>query len=82
MKNPFEKEDNSNVLIAAALVGAIAAGTITYLYLVKKGAAFRKKMNDKAEEGKEKAAEYLKAKTRKLKKQKTDLHELESLAGN
>jgi len=36
MKNPLAKQNNSS-MIAAILIGSIAAGTIAYLYLTESG---------------------------------------------
>jgi hypothetical protein len=79
MKNPFVKEDNNSLVIAAVAIGAIAAGAITYLYATKKGFAFGKKLADAAGEGRNKAADYLEKKTAKLKKKTTDLREIEDI---
>lgn len=56
MKNLFEKEDNT-LLIATLFAGAAIAGTVTYLYRSKRGAAARKSVNHRLkEEGKDVAA--------------------------
>lgn len=36
MKNPFVKEDNTGILVAAA-IGTVAAGALAYLYLTESG---------------------------------------------
>lgn len=79
MKNPFVKEDNSGLVIAAVAIGAIATGAIAYLYSTKKGFAFRKKLSGGTNEAKEHAKDYLEKKTHKLKKKTTDLHEIEDI---
>lgn len=79
MKNPFVKEDNSGITIAAVAIGAIAAGAIAYLYATKKGFAFRKKLSSKSDAVKEHATDYLQHKAPKLKKKTTDLHEIEAI---
>ncbi|QQL49059.1 YtxH domain-containing protein [Mucilaginibacter ginkgonis] len=40
MKNPFEKEDNSSLIIGM-LIGSLAAGAATYLFMTKRGATIR-----------------------------------------
>jgi DNA-directed RNA polymerase subunit M/transcription elongation factor TFIIS len=80
MKNPFEKEDNS-LVIAAVAIGAIAAGAIAYLYTTRYGSIFRNKVNEKVEENKEHATDYLAKKSHQLKKKKTDLHEIQEIIG-
>jgi esterase/lipase len=71
MKNPFVKEDNSNILIAGLALGAIFAGAITYLYIKRKA-----DIDAAAAELKEHAQDYLKKKEKKMKKHKTDVSEL------
>jgi esterase/lipase len=71
MKNPFHKEDNSNILIAGLALGAIFAGAITYLYIKRKA-----DIDAAAAELKEHAQDYLKEKGKKAKKIKTDISEL------
>jgi phage-related minor tail protein len=82
MKNPFVKDNDNSLVIAAVAIGALAAGAIAYLYATKKGFAFRKKLSNTAEEGHEKATEYLEKKARKLKKKTTDLHHLEGIVSH
>jgi gas vesicle protein len=79
MKNSFQKEDSNSLIIVAVAIGAIAAGAITYLFATKKGFTFRKKLTSDAEEGHEKATQYLQKKARKLKKKTTDFHEIEEI---
>lgn len=63
MKNPFEKEDNT-LLIATLFAGAAIAGTATYLYRTKRGAAALKSINHRLkEEGKDVAAGVVSKKT-------------------
>lgn len=47
MKNPFVRENN-NGLIVAVLLGSIAAGALTYLFLTDGGADAREKLKKKA----------------------------------
>lgn len=46
MKNPIEKQDNT-VLIVAVTIGAIAAGTLAYLYLTEGGSEVRSSIKHK-----------------------------------
>jgi esterase/lipase len=71
MKNPFHKEDNSNLLVAGLALGAIFAGAITYLYIKRKADILAAEA-----ELKEHAQDYLKAKAPHVKKVKTGIHEL------
>lgn len=71
MKNPFHKEDNSNILIAGLALGAIFAGAITYLYIKRKA-----DIEADAAELKEHAQDYLKKKEKQARKLKTDVSEL------
>ncbi len=77
MKNPFHKEDNSNILIAGLALGAIFAGAITYLYLKRKAA-----IEAEAAELKAHAQDYLKKKEKHAKKIKTDVSELAGIIHN
>lgn len=72
MKNPFVKENNSGVLIAAAVTGILAAGATAWYY-IKRAAA--NKTHD------EHATDYLKP-VPLLHKKKTDLHDLHTIASN
>ena len=74
MKNPFHKEDNSNILIAGLALGAIFAGAITYLYIKRKA-----DIEAAAAELKEHAQDYLKKKEKQAKKIKTDVSELANI---
>jgi predicted RNase H-related nuclease YkuK (DUF458 family) len=51
MKNPFEKEDHTGVIVAAA-IGAAAAGTLAWLFLTESGndviQSIRHKLKDEA----------------------------------
>lgn len=78
MKNPFEKEKNTNVWLAVVL-GALTAGAVAYFLIDKRNKAAAKLANA-AEDAQEKAAKYLKMKAGKPKKHKSDIHELEQLA--
>lgn len=77
MKNPFQKEENSNGLLAGLALGAIFAGAITYLYIKRKA-----DVEAAAAELKEHAQDYLKEKEKHLKKAKTDVSELAHLIHN
>ncbi|RWY47136.1 hypothetical protein [Mucilaginibacter gilvus] len=71
MKNPFKKQDNSNILIAGLALGAIFAGAITYLYIKRKA-----DIDAAAAELKAHAQDYLKNKGAQMKKHKSDISEL------
>lgn len=75
MKNPFKKEDYISALLAYAALGAIATGTITYLYLKKRSALKAVK-----KEAREHAGDYLKHNNFK-KRRTTDVHDLERIVG-
>jgi hypothetical protein len=77
MKKLFKQDDNSAILIAGLAIGASAAGAIGYLYF-KRNARLRAE----AREIKEHAKDYLKAKTGKKQKHKTDVDELKPIAAN
>ena len=71
MKNPFNKEDHSGLIIGAIVAGALAAGAGIWFYLRGKRAA-------EAEAYRlEHAQDYLKKKQKK--KKKTGLNELEDI---
>lgn len=72
MKNPFVKEDNTALWIAAAVTGALAAGAGIWFYL-------HGKRTGALEEQLDNAQDYLEKKHKKLKKHKTDLHDLEDI---
>lgn len=73
MKNPFNKEDHSGLIIGAIVAGALAAGAGIWFYLRGKRAA-------EAEAYRlEHAQDYLKKKQKKKKKHKTDVNDLEGL---
>lgn len=69
MKNPFQKEDNSGVLIAGLAIGAMFAGAITYLYIRKKA-----EIREATDNLKEHAKDYLKKKVKK--KLRTEIKDL------
>ncbi|WCT13415.1 hypothetical protein [Mucilaginibacter jinjuensis] len=73
MKNPFNKEDHSGLVIGAIVAGVLAAGTGIWFYLrgksAAKGDAYRL----------EHTQDYLKKKQKKKKKHKTGLNELEDI---
>jgi hypothetical protein len=50
MKNPFEKKDNSTLIVAIA-AGALTAGVLAYLYLTESGASARSSISHKAKDG-------------------------------
>ena len=70
MKNPFIKENDSGFWIAAAVSGAIAAGTIAWIYFTRTIAE---------PEPDENATDYLKPRSGKHRKT-TDLHDLHTIA--
>lgn len=71
MKNPFIKENNNGLWIAAAITGAIAAGTLAWFYIKRATGAPKPDLP---------ANDYLKPKPGKHKKT-TDLHELHTIVG-
>ncbi|MDR6945088.1 hypothetical protein [Mucilaginibacter pocheonensis] len=76
MKNPFKKEDHTWLWIAASITGALAAGAGIWFYLHGKRVATMTAYH------KEHAQDYLNTKrSKKKKKQRTDLHELEDKLG-
>lgn len=72
MKNPFKSEDNTGLIVGAIVAGALAAGAGIWFYLRGKRAAEAEAYRQ------EHAKDYLKAKDKKKKKHKTDVHELEN----
>jgi uncharacterized protein HemX len=70
MKKLFVKTDRSTIWIGAAVAGALAAGAGIWFYLQGKRAAAQEAT------AAEHAQDYLKEKRKKLKKHKTDVHEL------
>jgi hypothetical protein len=63
MTNPFKKEDNT-ALIAAMLIGGIAAAGLAYLYLTDDGGEFRGQLKRNLKErGKNMAANAINRKT-------------------
>lgn len=73
MKKIFLKEDRTTLYISAVVIGALAAGAGIWFYLRGKRAA------EEEADRHEHAQDYLKAKQKKKKKHKTDLHELEEI---
>ena len=73
MKNPFNKEDHSGLIIGAVIAGALAAGAGIWFYLRGKRAAEEEAYRH------EHAQDYLKAKKKNKKKHKSDVEELENL---
>jgi gas vesicle protein len=63
MKNPFVKEDNTG-LIAAIVIGSLAAGALAYLFLTDSGDAVRGNIRRKAKQkAKDLAAKAVNKKT-------------------
>jgi hypothetical protein len=63
MKNPFEKKDNT-VLILALFGGIAIAGTLAYLYLTESGADTRESLKRKLKrEGRDLAAGVISKRT-------------------
>jgi uncharacterized protein HemX len=73
MKNLFKREDNTDLIVGAIIAGALAAGAGIWFYLRGKRAAEAKAYRH------EHAQDYLKAKTKKKKKHKSDVEELQNL---
>jgi hypothetical protein len=73
MKNPFIKENNTGLWIAAAVGSAIAAAAGIWFYQRGKRAAELEAYR------REHAQDYLENKKHQMKKHKTDLHELGDL---
>jgi len=70
MKNPFNKEDHSGLIIGAIVAGALAAGAGIWFYLRGKRAAEQEAYRH------EHAQDYLAGKHKKKKKHKTDVSNL------
>jgi hypothetical protein len=63
MKNPFEKDDHSGLVIVL-VIGAAAGIALGYLFLTDKGAEYREEIADKFKELiSERAAEFIDKKT-------------------
>ena len=63
MKNPFEKEDNTGLIVAAA-VGALAVGVLAYLFLTEGGSDVRRSIKHRfKDEAKDLAAGLASKKT-------------------
>jgi hypothetical protein len=63
MKNPFQKEDNSGIIIAAG-IAALAAGALAYLFLTESGSKTRKSIKHRlSAEVKDMAASAVSKKT-------------------
>lgn len=59
MKNPFEKEDNTGLIVGIA-VGVAAGIGLAYLFMTEKGSAYRAQIAEKFQEGvSDKVAEFL-----------------------
>lgn len=70
MKNPFNKQDHSGLIIGAIIMGALAAGAGIWFYLRGKRDAEENTYNY------DHAQDYLEGKHKKKKKHKTDVSEL------
>jgi uncharacterized protein HemX len=73
MKNPFNKENNSGLIIGAIVAGTLAAGAGIWFYLRGKRAA------EAAAYHREHAQDYLKKKQKKKKKHRSDINDLENV---
>lgn len=75
MKNPFEKEDHTGLLVGIA-VGVTAGVGLGWLFLTDTGAQYRRQISSKLKEGiSDKAAAFIDMKTvvpKKLAKVATD----------
>jgi hypothetical protein len=76
MKNPFNKENHSGLIIGAIAAGALAAGAGIWFYLRGKRAA-----EDEAYRH-EHAQDYLKAKQKKKKKHRTGISDLAGIVNH
>ena len=74
MKKTFIKTDRSTIWIGAAVAGTLAAGAGIWFYLQGKRAAALEAT------AAEHAQDYQKGRKKKLKKHKTDVHELAEIA--
>jgi gas vesicle protein len=76
MKNPFEKEDHTSLIMGLAM-GVTAGIGLGYLFLTKKGASYRKQIGEKFKEKvSDKAAAVISNKTalsKKVAKLATDI---------
>ena len=80
MKNPFIKEEpDTGLLLGGSAIGLIGAGIVAWIFYLQY-AAGKQAAADLAQYQHDHAADYLKPKP--LKKHKSDIHELESLAHN
>ena len=63
MKNPFEKEDHTGLIVAVA-AAAVTAGAIAYLYLTEGGSEARHSIKHKLKDvAKDIASEFISDKT-------------------
>jgi len=76
MKNPFNKEDHSGLIVGAIVAGALAAGAGIWFYLRGKRAAEEEAYRH------EHAQDYLKTKQKKKKKHKTDVSDLAGIVSH
>ncbi|GAB3936616.1 YtxH domain-containing protein [Mucilaginibacter myungsuensis] len=79
MRNPFEKRDNTGLIVSIA-IGSVVAGAAAYLFLTERGASvraqaaeqidkFTKRFKKDVEQAEERAIDYVK---KTAKKAKTD----------
>ena len=63
MKNPFQNEDNTGLIVAFA-IGAVTVGALTYLFLTESGSEVIRSVKHKLkDEGKELASGIVSKKT-------------------
>lgn len=67
MKNPFEKDNQTTIIVAAAIV-SVAAGVIAFLFLTEKGTNARKDLKKKIKSVAKNAAVDAISKKTKIKK--------------
>jgi hypothetical protein len=68
MKNPFEKDNRTTLIVAAAIV-SIAAGAVAFLFLTEKGGDTRKSLKKKIKSiARDAAVEAISKKTKIKKK--------------
>ena len=67
MKNPFEKDNHTTLIVAAAIV-SIAAGAVAFLFLTNKGKNTRKSLKKKIKSIAKDAAVDAISKKAKIKK--------------
>lgn len=77
MNNPFEKKDDGRATTIAAIIGAIAFGTIAGLYLIKNGSGAPKSKKASLEE-EERANEHFRLHWPKKRQRTNGIHQLEN----